>query len=206
MTATRTNLHMLKAMLERNFLLAGLQSLKTLNTFFTLKYNLICPSLFCQLLFDIFGTCFCLACIWKTNNVIRKDMEDNWGELLCEGLDSVFLVIVIAACYCLFGKAFFKLFRRSLTLFTTNWKKRNNRYSKSLTEIHDFLLFGWHMNTDSRFLCSWKVSLIKSDQIMASTIRSACCECIFSRLVMHSKLIFHLINLIKRDVISIKKQ
>ena len=130
MTATRTNLHMLKAMLERNFLLAGLQSLKTLNTFFTLKYNLICPSLFCQLLFDIFGTCICLACIWNTNNVIRKGMEDNWGELLCEGLDSVFLVIVIAACYCLFGKAFFKLFRRSLTLFTTNWKKRNNRYSK----------------------------------------------------------------------------
>ena len=116
-------------------------------TFFTLKYNLICPSLFCQFLFDISGTCICLACIWNTNNVIRKDMEDNWGELLCEGLDSVFLVIVIAACYCFFGKAFFKLFRRSLTLFTINWKKRNNRYSKSLTEIHDFLLFGWHMNT-----------------------------------------------------------
>lgn len=41
---------------------------------------------------------------------------------------------------------------------------------------------------------------------MALTIRTVCCECIFHRLAMHCKLIFHVINLIKRDVISIKKQ
>ena len=52
----------------------------------------------------------------------------------------------------------------------------------------------------------WIPDSFVADQIMASTIRSACCKCIFSRLVMHSKLIFHVINLIKRDVISIKKQ